>query len=315
VRMKRYAMVLALSATAIFATAQKQTEYNRLGDEAMARLDYSVAKMLYEEGVVNCNTYSINQLASIWLADESMRVSMRIVMSRSLKCLTELATQDNDTASIKKLILFYTEGIGTEKSDQKAAFWENQYKLLTEQHVVDIDRYDKPVKKTKMDFFVGYSGSLYAPFGLTFGGVGKTVGFYLRARSNLSFQNYTEKCDIQANQVVGMNNFAYQWTGEKKSNILMATVGPVFRLSPVFYLSLGGGYWSQSVIYEFNKTDLKTADPLGVFWARSNDKSMEGVAIDLDGMFRIANSFYVSVGGSALSFKYLSANAGIGLFF
>ena len=31
--------------------AQQRTEYNRKGDEAMKRLDYSDAKMWYEEGV------------------------------------------------------------------------------------------------------------------------------------------------------------------------------------------------------------------------------------------------------------------------
>ena len=30
--------------------AQQRTEYNRKGDEAMKRLDYSDAKMWYEEG-------------------------------------------------------------------------------------------------------------------------------------------------------------------------------------------------------------------------------------------------------------------------
>ena len=35
--------------------AQQRTEYNRKGDEAMKRLDYSDAKMWYEEGVSQCD--------------------------------------------------------------------------------------------------------------------------------------------------------------------------------------------------------------------------------------------------------------------
>lgn len=42
--------------------AQQRTEYNRKGDEAMKRLDYSDAKMWYEEGVSQCDAYSIDQL-------------------------------------------------------------------------------------------------------------------------------------------------------------------------------------------------------------------------------------------------------------
>lgn len=46
--------------------AQQQTEYNRKGDEAMRRQDYRMATMWYEEGVIQCDSYSIDQLTTIW---------------------------------------------------------------------------------------------------------------------------------------------------------------------------------------------------------------------------------------------------------
>lgn len=46
--------------------AQQRTEYNRKGDEAMKRQDYSDARMWYEEGISNCDSYSIDQLTAIW---------------------------------------------------------------------------------------------------------------------------------------------------------------------------------------------------------------------------------------------------------
>ena len=58
--------------------AQQRTEYNRKGDEAMKRLDYSDAKMWYEEGVSQCDAYSIDQLTTIWLSNERMRPSMPV---------------------------------------------------------------------------------------------------------------------------------------------------------------------------------------------------------------------------------------------
>ncbi|MDR1813881.1 MAG: hypothetical protein LBR18_03420 [Tannerella sp.] len=299
----------------LVASAQVQTEYNRKGDEAMKRLDYSAAKIFYEEGVDNCNTYSINQLTTIWLADPSMRSTLRIVMGKSLSCLNDLATQNRDTASIKKLILFYKEGIGTSPNPAKEDFWQKQYDMLRNQFTSSSSETPtKPREKTPFNIFIGYSGSFYAPVGLTIGGVGKTVGFYLRFRTNLSFQNYTERCSSDG-KIIGLTNSAYQYTGRNRTNILMGSGGLVFRLAPSFLLSAGAGFWSSSLNYEFEKTGLVIAQPEGKIWAKCTDKSEEGVVVDLDGTFLFTKSFYGSIGCSALSFKYVSANAGIGFLF
>ena len=60
----------------------------------MKRLDYSDAKMWYEEGVSQCDAYSIDQLTTIWLSNERMRPSMRSLMNKCLNCLTVKATED-----------------------------------------------------------------------------------------------------------------------------------------------------------------------------------------------------------------------------
>lgn len=85
--------------------AQQRTEYNRKGDEAMKRLDYSDAKMWYEEGVSQCDAYSIDQLTTIWLSNERMRPSMRSLMNKCLNCLTVKATEDDPDAISKLIIL------------------------------------------------------------------------------------------------------------------------------------------------------------------------------------------------------------------
>jgi len=318
------AYIIFLLLISLIVTAQDKTEYNRKGDDAMQRLDYAAAKIFYEEGVDNCNIYSINQLTAIWFADSSMHPSLRIVMSRCLTCLNDIATQSRDTASIKKLILYYTEGIGTAKNESKAYFWQSQ---LSDIQAQNNTRNITPTKnskqksvtssqKSQFEFFIGYAGSFYAPVGLTLGGIGKTVGFYLRYRTNLSFQDYTERCLTTTNTVIGMdNNYAYQFNGAKWENILIASGGLIFKASQSFYISAGGGYWSNSVIYEFDKYRLDNAEHNGVFRAKSNDLSDEGLALDLDGTLRLGKHFYGALGCSVLNFKYVSANAGIGLFF
>ena len=109
--------------------AQQRTEYNRKGDEAMKRLDYSDAKMWYEEGVSQCDAYSIDQLTTIWLSNERMRPSMRSLMNKCLNCLTVKATED-DPDAISKLIIYYSEGIGTPKSEELATYWKEYQEML-----------------------------------------------------------------------------------------------------------------------------------------------------------------------------------------
>ena len=53
--MKRLWILTLFVALPMCLLAQQKTEYNRKGDEAMKRLDYSDARMWYEEGVVQCD--------------------------------------------------------------------------------------------------------------------------------------------------------------------------------------------------------------------------------------------------------------------
>ena len=53
--MKRLWILIFFVVLPMYLLAQQKTEYNRKGDEAMKRLDYSDARMWYEEGVVQCD--------------------------------------------------------------------------------------------------------------------------------------------------------------------------------------------------------------------------------------------------------------------
>ena len=119
--MKRLWILTLFVALPMCLLAQQKTEYNRKGDEAMKRLDYSDARMWYEEGVVQCDPYSIEQLTSIWLANQRMRPSMHSLMNKCRACL-ELMANNEDTTAISQLIIYYTEGIGTSKNETLARF-------------------------------------------------------------------------------------------------------------------------------------------------------------------------------------------------
>ena len=52
--------IMFVSVLQEYLMAQQQTEYNRKGDEAMRLQDYRKATMWYEEGVIQCDPYSLS---------------------------------------------------------------------------------------------------------------------------------------------------------------------------------------------------------------------------------------------------------------
>lgn len=288
--------------------AQQQTTYNRKGDEAMKRLDYSDAKMWYEEGVSQCDAYSIKQLTSIWLANERMHPSMRSLMNKCLNCLNVRATE-NDTTAMSQLVVYYTEGIGTPKSEELATYWTER--LETFRHLTNpITPLEAPrKKKERMQFFVGYSFSPTAPYGLTVGGVGHRVGWYARFKTNMSFQNYEKNKTITD----FTSNASYQYIG-KKANTYTATAGVIVKCTPWLYTSVGAGYGNHDLIYRFKTYDFDDYTRQKEVWCRQNQDSFKGVAAEVDFMVKIGRVF-VSAGCHTINFKYMDLNAGLGIFF
>ena len=319
--MKKNSIILVLFFAACFATAQRQTEkfdYNINGDEAMNDLDYSLAQAFYQRGLSICDPHSIEKLTLIWQIDSSMHTIMYPVMERCLNCLEDDAAQ-RDTSSMRLLVTYYTQGIGTGQNSARADSWVRKLETIRNPLPVDVTVQNKAKphrEPVKMQFFAGYSATFEAPFGLTVGGMGRTVGWYLRVRSNLSFQDYTEECDGTGIIVGGLNNAMSNPLNVKKSNVFMGTGGIVIKADPSIFISVGAGYCSREVVYKIRKISEINAEPQGDFWAKYNgETSFNGVALDVDGMFKIGNVFYGSLGCSLLNFKYMSANAGIGVFF
>lgn len=295
--------------------AQRQTEYNRKGDEAMKLQDYSDARMWYEEGIIQCDSYSINQLTNIWRINKKMRLSMRSSMSKCLDCLIDKATIGNDSIAMSKLVFFYTEGIGTPINQERAGYWSDRLEELRKP--VEPITY-VPIQERKprepMKFFVGYAFSIEAPYGLTVGGVGGRFGWYARFRTNLSFDDYTGKCQGNHELLPLPENASYRFTNKKKSNNIAASAGLVIKCAPWLYSSVGLGYGKRELLYEYTTTDYSDSRKTNVLWAKNTDYSYEGVVVDLDFMVKFGPVF-VSAGCNTLNFKYVDLNAGLGIFF
>ena len=318
--MKRNSIILLLLFTVFFAAAQNQIdEYIKKGDEAMKTLDYFSALMSYGEVInLKCNTHSIDRLKTIWIAQDSLHASMEYLMRKCLRCLEDNA-KISDTISMKLLIDYYTEGIGTDRNEAMADYWKERLEDIRKPNRVQPGQngVKPPREKVKMKFFAGYSANYLAPVGLTVGGLGRSVGWYLRFRTNLSFQDYTEECDDEGNISGGLNggrSLPERLSGQK-TNTIIGTGGFVVKIDPVFYLSAGVGYCSHEELYQFQSIGIVDSNPEGDFWAKRTSKSFSGVAFDLDCTFRIGKSFYGSLGVSMLNLEYVYPNVGIGVFF
>lgn len=297
-----------------YLMAQQLTEYNRKGDEAMKRQDYSDARMWYEEGIANCDSYSIRQLTAIWEANKKQRASMRSLMTKCLNCLTVKAT-DNDSTAVAQLIVYYNEGIGTPVSEELAGYWTERLESLRKP-VESITYIPKTEKKPRepMRFFVGYTFSIEAPYGLTIGGVGKRIGWYARFRTNMAFDNYTNECKGTDELINVPDNESFQFTNHKKKTSLAASAGLVVKCTSWLYTSVGLGYGKRELLCEYTTTDKNNSALHNSYWAKNLDHSYEGVTADLDLMVKLG-PVYVSAGCNTLNFKYVDLNAGLGLFF
>lgn len=326
--MKKILIVLLL--TPFIVEAQRQTEYNRKGDEAMKQMDYQIARMWYEEGVLSCDRYSINQLTSIWMADESMHVSMGPVMAKCLNCLTEAATERKDSLAMQRLIVYYTEGIGATPSESSATYWKEQLEQLRNPFYLTIGG----MPKDRMKFFVGYHASSIAPFGLQVGAMNDTWGFYVRIRTDMSFLNSQETCKNGGENRTGIiqrfedDGIYYDFLNKDgtpaerggkvagKASTLIGTGGIMFRAFPDVYLSVGAGYARYDVFYRYGIVEpLHSEEYTSIGWAKNTDVSLNGVALDLDATVRFAGRFYGTVGCTLLHFERITPSIGIGFIF
>ena len=329
--MKKILIVLLL--IPFIAEAQRQTEYNRKGDEAMRQMDYQIAKMWYEEGVLSCDRYSINQLTSIWMADENMHVSMGPVMGKCLNCLTEAATERKDSLAMQKLIVYYTEGVGTTPNESSAIYWKEQLEQLRNPFHLTVGGIISP--RDRMKFFIGYHASLMAPFGLQAGAMNETWGFYIRFRTNMLFHSdYQEICENGGENKMGVikrfedDKIYYDFLkkdgtpaerGGKvagKASTLIGTGGVMYRAFPDVYLSVGAGYARHDVFYRYGVVEpLRSEEYTTIGWAKNRDISLSGVALDLDATVRFAGQFYGTVGCTLLHFEKVTPSIGIGFIF
>lgn len=307
--MKKGWILLVFALIVSVASGQQQTEYNIKGDAAMERADYTDAKMWYEEGVAYCDLYSIDKITDIWRSNPEMRVSMRSLVNKCFNCLTTKSAE-NDTTAIRTLIHYHKEGIGVPNNKTLASYWTQRLAQLSRYSDIS-NLYEQPAlkKERQMDFFIGYNYSIEAPFGLTFGAVGKRMGWYMRLKSNFSFA----KSDKENNDFTLTPNISDLYKFDKdKVNSHAGSAGFIYKWTDAFHTSVGVGYGVRDLLWHYSVYSEGTIQSEG--WSKNKDSSNEGVLAEVDLIWSFGKMF-VSAGCYTVNFKYVDLNAGIGVYF
>lgn len=292
----------------------QEKNYNKKGDEAFNRKDYREAKMWYEEGVSNCDAYSITKLTDIWVEDKSIRPSMRSLMSKCLTCLNVRAIE-KDSLAMKQLLLYYTKGIGISANEEMVTYWKGKINEEKKKILPPPTRpiTTKPKVERKWSYLIGYSYSPLMPYGLTLGMMHKSIGFYARVQTNMSFQTTT--VNVTNDGVISdfKDNAYYRFDKEDKSNYA-ATLGVIKQLNPWLYASVGAGYGSHQLAWHYESFSYETEKKVDDAWGYNKDASYKGVACNADVMFKF-KTFFVSIGANTVNFRHVDLNAGAGIIF
>lgn len=307
--MKKGWILLFFALIGYTVSAQQQTTYNKKGDEALQREDYSDAKMWYEEGVINCNLYSIEKITNMWIEQPDMRVSLRLLANKCFNCLTEKSAE-NDTVAIRNLIHYHQQGIGVPKNKTLAAYWIQRLGYLTKDTNL-YDLYERPAatKQRQYDFFIGYNYSIETPFGLTVGAIGKKMGWYVRVKSNFSFANYDGENNNEGLTPQITDQYLFD---KKKISSHAGSAGVILKLSDKIHASVGAGYGLRDVLWHHVIYNEGVAAGNG--WTKNSQDSHSGLLAEADLIWSFGN-WYLSAGCYTVNFNYADLNAGIGVYF
>ena len=174
--------------------------------------------------------------------------------------------------------------------------------------------------KNQKHYFLHYSGNyslrdvnFSAPFGLSFGQLGK-IGWYVSARINTtSFAN--SDFDFNGTDIIDYDKtLYYEFDNNYKYPSLEAFGGITFHLFREVFAYGGVGYGYQKYYWHINEYDYMDNSLKDESYLDYTDYSVSGIAAEA-GIIVRAKSFSFNIGYSALDFSYSNIVFGIGLNF
>lgn len=314
--MKRFLLLILLFTAPFNLLAQRFSEYNKKGDEALIRNDVADAKMWFEEGVTYCDSYSIEKLTTIWIENESVRSSMRSLMIKCFNCLNIQAT-DNDTTAMTRLITYYEKGIGIPQSPELAEYWKEQLKANTLNNEEKLMSNNTPIEvkteSTPVNLIIGYSYSPSAPYGMTLGLIGKRWGGYIRLKTNMTFGKTSFTCND--NEIINYTDASYYRFDKKQVSRFGVTGGLVLRFLPWLYTSFGVGYGERELQWHATAYSYSDNNNRSEFWCENTSSSYKGIETEADVIVRVWKKLYFNVGFNSINLGFVDLNTGLGFVF
>jgi hypothetical protein len=310
--------------------AQSHTEYNVLGDQALAAKDYYGARTRYSEGLESCDLYSINQLTVIWKEREDMQKSMNIrTMSLCYRCIKSLVEEERRPAAMLLLSEYYKLGIGVKVNQDTADYWLSEYVAslglpsienktdsldLTPESKVIEEKKKKNLFSDKFYSFFTYTYSPTMPFGVSIGGFYK-YGLYVSYRMSEK-RNYDFECNN--NQVINTNLITdikplyrfdqEDWTAK------MITGGILLPVKKEkIYLSVGGGYAERNYFRSIISEEIIINNSNSA-WCHNTEVSYKSFVTEIGGLWKWRR-LVVAGGVNSTGFKDLDIYFSLGISF
>lgn len=129
---------------------------------------------------------------------------------------------------------------------------------------------------------------------------GERFGGYLKFRSNFKASGYSYDCSAD-----GTTESGYIWTsGRSRISKLSLSAGGAIRCGERLFVCMGAGYGRRLLLWEDSSGE----------WARVEGSSRSGLVTEVGALMRLGR-FAVYTGVSAIGFRYLDAEIGVGLNF
>ena len=218
---------------------------------------------------------------------------------------------DSGKTFSQQMLKFVTgdAGLNVNPGKHKKIIWDISKELpdIKEGMAVFDIRAIEMIEKTKREFYLGYKGSISAPFGLTFGTFDKP-GIYIAARFN---QNVFIKPEYNIDKLNNPPPDGWKYVPDNgKKQRLSIIAGLQFKLNETLFLQTGLGFAKYNNLWKLTST----ADDREYSWVNFKEGSFISYEIEAALLFKIKH-FYLNLGGSSYNLKYVDLVFGAGIVF
>lgn len=146
-------------------------------------------------------------------------------------------------------------------------------------------------------FFISYSGNEITPFGIRFGGLGKTSVF-VEARANSMAWNSTPNLTFNGKSITNykLENQYYLFNENTEYRNYSGSFGLTIQLFRNLFLYIGAGYGVCQYLYQVDNYEYGVDQPLTHSWVISYEHSVEGIEANGGVTVRFLKHLIISAG-------------------